>query len=100
MSAIVPGNLVILDEPTNDVDPVRRQLLWEQIQNLAGLGVSVFLVSHNILEAEKYVNRLSIIDNCKLIALGTPSTLIMDLNDKLRIELSHGLHDKITHSRD
>lgn len=97
MAAIVPGNLVILDEPTNDVDPVRRKLLWEQIQNLADLGVSVFLVSHNILEAEKYVNRLSIIDNGKLIALGTPSSLKMDLNDKLRIELSHGLHDKITH---
>src|SRR5690625_6795959 len=30
MAAIVPGNLVILDEPTNDVDPVRRKLLWER----------------------------------------------------------------------
>ena len=38
MCAVVPGRLIILDEPTNDVDPVRRRLLWDQIRALADDG--------------------------------------------------------------
>ena len=46
MCAVVPGRLVILDEPTNDVDPVRRRLLWDQIRLLAEAGAAVLLVTH------------------------------------------------------
>ncbi len=53
MAAVVPGEVVILDEPTNDVDPLRRRLLWRQIEMLAASGSAVLLVTHNVLEAER-----------------------------------------------
>lgn len=61
MVTVWPGRVVILDEPTNDVDPLRRRLLWEQIRLLGRQGCSVFLVTHNVMEAEKSVDRLAII---------------------------------------
>jgi len=41
MAAVEPGRLVILDEPTNDVDPVRRRLLWTQVRAIADEGAAV-----------------------------------------------------------
>jgi len=38
MAAVAPGRVVMLDEPTNNVDPVRRRLLWQQIRSLADEG--------------------------------------------------------------
>ena len=62
MCAVVPGRLVILDEPTNDVDPVRRRLLWDQIRLLADAGSAVLLVTHNVREAERAVDRLTVLE--------------------------------------
>jgi ABC-2 type transport system ATP-binding protein len=87
MTAVWPGRVVILDEPTNDVDPLRRRLMWQQIRQLAHDGVAVFLVTHNVMEAEKSVDRLAIIDEGKLIAEGTPSSLKSADRDRLRLQL-------------
>ena len=76
MCAVVPGHLVILDEPTNDVDPVRRRLLWDQIRLLAEAGAAVLLVTHNVREAERAVDRLTILDHGHVIAEGTPAALV------------------------
>ena len=75
MAVVSPGHLVILDEPTNDVDPLRRRLLWDQIRALGAHGCSVLLVTHNVLEAERAVDRLALIANGRLVAEGTPSSL-------------------------
>jgi ABC-2 type transport system ATP-binding protein len=75
MAVVCPGRLVILDEPTNDVDPLRRRLLWEQIRALGAIGCSVLLVTHNVLEAEKSVDRLAVLSNGRIVAEGTPSSL-------------------------
>ena len=87
MTTVWPGKVVILDEPTNDVDPRRRRLLWEQIRVLGSEGSAVFLVTHNVLEAEKAVDRLAIINDGKLIAQGTPSSLKADDRGRLRLQL-------------
>ena len=87
MTTVWPGKVVILDEPTNDVDPRRRRLLWEQIRALGTEGSAVFLVTHNVLEAEKAVDRLAIINEGKLIAEGTPSSLKADDRGRLRLQL-------------
>jgi ABC-2 type transport system ATP-binding protein len=87
MAAVTPGRLVILDEPTNDVDPVRRRLLWEQVRALAAEGVAVLLVTHNVLEAERSVDRLAILDHGRVIAEGTPAILKSAVADDLRLEL-------------
>src|SRR5262245_36259157 len=87
MAAVTPGKLVILDEPTNDVDPVRRRLLWAQIRSIAAEGVAVLLVTHNVVEAERSVDRLAILDHGRVIADGTPASLKSSLGDDLRLEL-------------
>jgi len=87
MVTVCPGRVVILDEPTNDVDPLRRRLLWQQIRELGNLGVAVFLVTHNVLEAEKAVDRLAIIHNGRLLAEGTPASMKADDRGQLRLQL-------------
>jgi ABC-2 type transport system ATP-binding protein len=87
MVTVWPGRLVILDEPTNDVDPLRRRLLWDQIRALGEAGCAVLLVTHNVMEAEKSVDRLAIIADGRLIAEGTPSSLKADDRDHLRLQV-------------
>ena len=87
MAAVVPGRVVILDEPTNDVDPLRRKLLWQQVRQLADGGSAVLLVTHNVLEAERCVDRLAIVDHGRVLATGTPAALKTDLGAPLRLEL-------------
>jgi len=87
MAAVVPGRVVILDEPTNDVDPLRRRLLWQQVRLLADRGSAVLLVTHNVLEAERSVDRLAIIDRAKVIGSGTPGSMKNGDGDYLRLEL-------------
>ena len=87
MAAVVPGHVVILDEPTNDVDPLRRKTLWQQVRTLADAGSAVLLVTHNVLEAERCVDRLAVIDGGKVVATGTPAALKEELGAPLRLEL-------------
>ena len=79
MAAVAPGRICVLDEPTNDVDPLRRKLLWEQVRLLAAEGSAVLLVTHNVLEAERSVDRLAIMVGGKLIAQGTQDSLKVGL---------------------
>jgi len=88
MAAVVPGRLVMLDEPTNDVDPVRRRLLWQQVRLLADHGSAVLLVTHNVIEAERSVDRLAILDEGRVVAEGTPAALKAVLGAELRLELT------------
>ncbi|WP_315583981.1 ABC transporter ATP-binding protein [Actinomyces viscosus] len=88
MCAVVPGRLVILDEPTNDVDPVRRRLLWDQIRLLAETGSAVLLVTHNVREAERAVDRLTVLDHGHVIAEGTPAALVAGHGSSFVLEVS------------
>ena len=87
MATVVPGRLVILDEPTNDVDPLRRRLLWQQVRALSDLGCSVLLVTHNVLEAEKAVDRLAVVIDGRIIAEGTPSSLKAEDRGRMRLQV-------------
>lgn len=82
-----PGRLVILDEPTNDVDPMRRRLLWDEIRRLGQQGSGVLLVTHNVLEAEKSVDRLALVNMGRLIASGTPSSFKLHDRGRLRLQV-------------
>ncbi|WP_042148091.1 ABC transporter ATP-binding protein [Paucisalibacillus sp. EB02] len=95
MAVIVPGQLVILDEPTNDVDPVRRRYLWEVIRNLTKVGTSVILVTHNVLEAEKAVDRVAIVHKGKIVKQGTPSEIKSSVNNQMRMELNVNKTEKL-----
>jgi ABC-2 type transport system ATP-binding protein len=69
--------IVFLDEPTSGVDPLSRRQFWELIQQMADEGVTVFVSTHYMDEAE-YCNRLALLMRGRLIALGTPSELKLD----------------------
>ena len=88
MAAVVPGRVVVLDEPTNDVDPLRRRALWGCIRALADDGAAVLLVTHNVLEAERCVDRLAILGGSRVLADGTPAALKANLAAALRLECS------------
>lgn len=87
MVTVWAGRVVILDEPTNDVDPLRRRLLWEQVRRLGDEGAAVVLVTHNVIEAEKSVDRLAVIAGGRLLAEGTPSSLKADDRGRMRLQV-------------
>lgn len=66
--------MVFLDEPTSGVDPATRRSFWDLIYRLAEEGVTVFVTTHYMEEAE-YCGRIGLIDKGRLIALGTPAEL-------------------------
>ena len=66
--------IIFLDEPTSGVDPISRRRFWDLIYELAGKGVTVFVTTHYMDEAE-YCDRIGLIYRGELIALGTPEVL-------------------------
>lgn len=68
-----PG-VVFLDEPTGGVDPATRRQFWELIYDAAARGITVFVTTHYMDEAE-YCDRISIMVDGKISALGTPDEL-------------------------
>nr|WP_314754445.1 ATP-binding cassette domain-containing protein [uncultured Prevotella sp.] len=73
-----PG-VVFLDEPTGGVDPATRRQFWELIYDAAERGITVFVTTHYMDEAE-YCDRISIMVDGKIKALGTPDQLKRELN--------------------
>jgi ABC-2 type transport system ATP-binding protein len=67
--------LVFLDEPTTGLDPQARARLWNEIRRLKQGGVTVFLTTHYLEEADALCDRLSIIDHGLIVAEGTPEQL-------------------------
>jgi len=66
--------ILFLDEPTSGVDPISRRQFWDLIHRMAADGVTVFVTTHYMEEAE-YCNRLALIFRGKMVALGTPGAL-------------------------
>lgn len=66
--------IVFLDEPTGGVDPVTRREFWNMIYQAADNGITIFVTTHYMDEAE-YCNRVSIMVDGKIEALDTPATL-------------------------
>ncbi|WP_168625541.1 MULTISPECIES: ABC transporter ATP-binding protein [unclassified Cryobacterium] len=102
MTVAAPTPLVVLDEPTNDIDASRRRLLWAAVRRRGDEGAGVLLVTHNVAEAERIVDELVILDNGKVVASGTPASLRgTDDNDlRLELQLPPGGEDPTTDPRD
>lgn len=73
--------IVFLDEPTGGVDPVTRRQFWDLIYEASDSGITVFVTTHYLDEAE-YCNRISIMVDGKIAALDTPSNLKKQFNTK------------------
>lgn len=79
--------VLIFDEPTNELDPVIRRRVWDRLLQLNREGRTIILVTHNVLEAERVVQRVGIINHGRLIALGTPGELKSHIDSRVRLEL-------------
>jgi len=67
--------LVFLDEPTTGLDPQSRARLWSEVRRLRGEGMTIFMTTHYLEEADALCDRLAIIDHGRIVAEGTPDEL-------------------------
>ena len=68
--------VLFLDEPTTGLDPVSRAKVWEEVRRLnADLGMTVFLTTQYLEEADELADRVGIIDHGRIVAAGTPEAL-------------------------
>jgi ABC-2 type transport system ATP-binding protein len=67
--------LVFLDEPTTGLDPRGRQAMWQVITDLAGSGVTVFLTTQYLEEADRLADRIAVMDGGRVVAEGTSTQL-------------------------
>lgn len=86
-------DIVFLDEPTGGVDPVTRRQFWDLIYEASDLGITVFVTTHYMDEAE-YCNRVSIMVDGKIAALDTPHVLKQNFHaasmDEVFYDLARG----------
>jgi len=79
--------VLFLDEPTSGVDPISRRAFWDLIYNLSESGVTVFVTTHYMDEAE-HCDRLGLIYNGRLIALGSPASLQANMRAGEMLEIA------------
>ena len=79
--------VIFLDEPTVGLDPQSRHVVWEYIRSFKEMGKTVVLTTHYIEEADNLCDRVAIIDQGRIIALGTPRELKAQLPASEEIEI-------------
>lgn len=89
--------IVFLDEPTGGVDPVTRRQFWEMIYEAADKGITIFVTTHYMDEAE-YCNRVTIMVDGKIAALDTPANLKKQFNAEDMHDVFHQLARKAKRS--
>jgi len=72
--------IVVLDEPTESLDPHARRAIWDMIRTLRDEGRTVLFTTHQMDEAESLCDRVAIIDQGRLVACGRPAQLVADLH--------------------
>ena len=75
LALIGDPELLFLDEPTTGFDPSARRAAWDMISGLRSLGVTVFLTTHYMDEAEHLADRVAVIADGQIVAEGTPDTI-------------------------
>jgi ABC-2 type transport system ATP-binding protein len=80
--------LLFLDEPTTGLDPQSRRQLWDVIGRFRIAGGTVLLTTHYMEEAERLCDRVAIMDHGRIIALGTPRSLIASLGAEHVVEFA------------
>jgi ABC-2 type transport system ATP-binding protein len=82
-------SVIFLDEPTTGLDPRGRQAMWGVITGLAGSGVTVFLTTQYLEEADRLADRIALIDGGRVVAEGTAAELKQKVADqRLELELA------------
>jgi ABC-2 type transport system ATP-binding protein len=80
--------VLILDEPTNELAPQRRRLVWDVLSQInRECGTTILFITHDAIEAEKVIQRVGIMRDGELVAVGRPGDLKRHIDQKLRLEL-------------
>lgn len=83
MTLVTKPDIVFLDEPTTGLDPRSRRTMWEIVRELTGDGVTIFLTTQYLEEADQLADRVAVLDGGRIVAEGTPDEL------KRRVPGSH-----------
>ena len=86
-SLINDPDVLLLDEPTTGLDPQARHVLWDRLYRLKQNGVTLVLTTHYMDEAEQLCDRLVVMDGGRIVAEGSPATLIADHSTREVAEL-------------
>jgi lipooligosaccharide transport system ATP-binding protein len=87
-------DLVLLDEPTTGLDPQARHVLWDRLYRLKQRGVSLILTTHYMDEAEQLCDRLVVMDGGRIVADGSPRSLIAEHCQREVVELRFPFADE------
>ena len=83
------SKVLVLDEPTNDLDPQKRRLVWENLREInEKRGTTIIFITHDAAEAEKIIERVGILHQGELVVTGAPHRLKRNLKNKLRLEIA------------
>jgi ABC-2 type transport system ATP-binding protein len=75
MTLVGSPRIIFLDEPTTGLDPRSRRTMWSIIRDLLADGVTIFLTTQHLEEADQLADRIAILDQGRLVAQGTPDDL-------------------------
>jgi lipooligosaccharide transport system ATP-binding protein len=89
-SLINEPRILLLDEPTTGLDPQARHILWDRLFRLKEQGVTLILTTHYMDEAEQLCDRLIVVDKGKIMAEGSPASLIREYSTREVLELRFG----------
>ena len=95
-SLINEPDLLLLDEPTTGLDPQARHLLWDKLYQLKERGATLVLTTHFMDEAEQLCDRLVVMDGGKIVAEGSPASLIAQYatREVLEVRFGHGRNEE------
>lgn len=82
--------ILLLDEPTTGLDPQARHVLWDRLFRLKERGTTLVLTTHYMDEAEQLCDRLIVVDKGKIMAEGSPSSLIREYSSREVLEVRFG----------
>jgi ABC-2 type transport system ATP-binding protein len=85
--------VLFLDEPTTGLDPASRLTVWDEVRRINERGVTVFLTTQYLEEADQLCNRIAIIDGGVIVREGTPERLRAELRDRLGLTSEPTLDD-------
>jgi len=98
MGVIHAPRVVFLDEPTTGLDPQSRAHMWDEVRRLRDAGMTVFLTTHYLDEADALCDRISIMDQGVIVAEGTPTSLKREVaGDVVTLGLSRVMLEAARH---